>query len=1260
MSPRRHWLPMLSALALLFSSFALAPQPMRAQGEAVTYTVNTTSDALAGDCTATPTTCSLRQAINSASTDGTTSLIQFSLAPGTQVITLTSELPSLAGSGDRISGAVDNFGRPRVVISGNNNDSIRYGIRITGSNNTIEKLIFNNFDSNSTPNGVGIWITGAGATGNRILGNYFGIRPGEITSYPNSRGIQIDNGASGNIIGGSASEPTQRNIIAGNDLSGILLSGANGNFIRGNYIGMALDTGGNVVALGNGGPGVELSDSANNEVGGTADQRNLIADNSVGILISGAGATGNRILSNYIGTEDNGLAVLGSQEHGVVIQSGAKNNQLSGSSSAQLVISGNTGYGVLLRGDGTTGNTISGAYIGTGFNSTTAVPNGTGGVRIEDHANLNTIGPNAVISGNTGDGVSIGLTLPTSTAVISNSIKGSYIGLNRDGTAVVPNTGRGIVVNNGASETVIGGSSEADGNFIAGNGGVAILISGAPARPNVSNRLTTVRNNWIGLRRATAGGFPTERAPNGGEGVVVIDGARQVTITGNTITGDADNTATDFPGIRVEGDNTVGSDGPLSLSPTNVATVTISLNRIGWRPTSSTNNAPVAVPNGDGVVVSGRVQAVDVLSNTIQFNHGVAIRLTDVLTATVRGHNPIFRNRGIGVRVGGQSRNLTIERNIIRENGRNAAGTGVAAANSHGVALIGPIQDTKVISNSLVGNTGRGIFLQGNVDRATLQYNYLTQNGGPIELAGTSIFTGTSDPDTQSLPNHGIDPPIVDTTFVNPLSLRVNQAGFIEGYVYTSTVQTEAGLDPVSACVDCKIQLFGVSPTLAQPDGQGAILLRTVSEAGGSTPRDFITVDSNGRFSARIVDPLPRQILLVATDRFGNSSEYALMPVTGGLVLEGVGPLAADAAPGDTITYTLRLTNTGTVGYTNLRLSTSGTLERWIVGTEPISNTEFALAAGQSRLITVTLTLPTGPDPNVASGKVDTTTVRITGSPPAVTATAQLVTTVLPRPVIRVLPTRHSLGSGKPDTIVPHAFTLRNDGNVTVTLNLDYTTVDAAASPGIWATTLSTDTLTIAPGEEARTLLSVTIPTGALQGASATTYITGTIQPGVPPGPVFPSQTELFSATTRADLNDNADLYPNQTAEGAAGGEVSLTHTVENKSNGVATFCLDYVAASQSTVRFVSATNNFSVDDQGCFTLYTTNNSSQGQFTQAQFRAIVTLDQRLLRGDIEHVTIFLRKGSPDGETISDAVVEDTITINAGFKLPRLWVPLASR
>jgi CSLREA domain-containing protein len=1259
MSPRRHWLPMLSALALLVSSFALAPQPMEAQGEAVTYTVTTVLDNLSGNCTATPNTCSLRQAINSASADGTTSLIQFSVGSGTQTIVLTSEIPPLGGTGDRISGAVDNFGRPRVVISGGNNPDIPAGLQITGSNNTIEKLIFNNFVTTTAPNGVGIWITGPGATGNKIYGNYFGIQPGDTTSYPNQRGIQIDNGASGNIVGGAASEPTQRNIIAGNNLSGIYLSGANGNFIRGNFIGMALDANGAVVALGNGGPGIELTNSGGNEVGGAAEQRNLIADNSIGILINGTAATGNQIRSNYIGTDDNALVALGTQERGVMIQGGAKNNVLSGSSAAQLIISGNTGYGVLLRGAGTTGNTIAGAYIGTGFNSTTAVPNGLGGVRIEDSANRNTVGPNAVISGNTGDGVSIGLTLPTATTVVSNSIQASLIGLNRDGTAPLPNTGRGIAVNDGASETLIGGNSSADANYIAANGGPAIQISG------VTNELTVVRNNVIGVRRAVPGGSFTARAPNVGAGVLVSDGARQVTIASNTVAADADNTATDFPGIHVVGDGTAGNDGPFSLSSTNVATVTISSNRIGWLPTSPSNATPAPFPNGDGIAVSGRIQALNVLSNTIQLNQGLAIRLSDVLTATVRGQNPVARNRDGGIRIDGASFNLTVERNIVRENGRSANGAAVLNPSADAIALVAApssvITGANVISNSITANTGRGLVLEGDVNRATLRYNYLTGNGGPIDLVGATTYPGSgADPDSQATPNHGIDAPIVDLSFVNPLSLRVNQAGFIEGYVYTSTVRTETGLAPVSACITCTIQLFAVAPPPAAADGQGATLLRSIPEfGGGSTPRDFISVAPNGRFSARIVDPLPRQILLVATDGFGNSSEYAVLPVTGSIVLEGVTPLAASAAPGDTVTYTLRLRNTGTVGYTSLRLRTSGTLERWIVGTAPLTTTEFALAAGAERLVTVTLKLPTGPDPNVVAGKVDTTTVQITGAPPAVTATAQLVTTVLPRPVIRVTP-RSSLGSGKPGTTVPHAFTLRNDGNVTVTLNLAYTTVDAATSPGIWPTSLTTSTLTLPPGRDARTLLSVTVPTAAIQGASATTYLTATVQPGVAPGPVFPGVTEYFSATTRADLNDNADLYPNQTGQGAAGGEVSLTHTVENKSNGVAKFCLDYVAASQSTVRFVSATNNFVIDSQGCFTLYTAANSAQGQFTQAQFRAIITLDQRLLRDDTEQVTIFLRKGSPTGETISDAVVEDTIQITAGFKLPRLWAPLVRR
>jgi CSLREA domain-containing protein len=272
MSPRRHWLPLLSVVALLLTPFALAPRFSAAQAEAAIYTVTTTADTLAGDCRPTPATCSLRQAILAANADGVTSLIQFSLPAGLQTVTPSSVLPALSGTGDRVLGQEDNFGRPRIVIDGGN--SLRYGFQVTGSNNTIERLIFNRFVSGSAPNGVGVWITGAGATGNRLFGNYFGVQPGSTSSFTNQRGIQID------IIGGALGEPTQRNIIAGNNFSGVFISGANGNFVRGNYIGLTLDAGGAVAALGNNGPGIEISESTTNEVGGSFAQRNLIADNA--------------------------------------------------------------------------------------------------------------------------------------------------------------------------------------------------------------------------------------------------------------------------------------------------------------------------------------------------------------------------------------------------------------------------------------------------------------------------------------------------------------------------------------------------------------------------------------------------------------------------------------------------------------------------------------------------------------------------------------------------------------------------------------------------------------------------------------------------------------------------------------------------------------------------------------------------------------------------------------------------------------------
>lgn len=1230
MSPRRLWPLLLSALALVAVPFALNP---RAEAQTVTtYTVTTTADDRDGDCRATPTNCTLRQAILAANRDAGPSLIIFGNGfpeTGLQTITPVDEdLPPLETDGNTIEGAVDNFGRPRVIIDGAGVRS--YGFQITGKNNTVSRLIFTNFRSNVAPNGVGVWITTSNATGNRIYGNYFGLRPAEATAFPNRRGVQIDNGASGNFVGERIDQPTERNIITGNDFSGIYIEGANANFIYGNYIGLALNSAGAPVPLGNNGPGIEISNSSANEVGSTAValRRNVISDNSgAGIRLGGGVGGSNVIRSNYIGTNDTGTAAMGTQAVGVLIESGARNNQFVGTAAAPLVISGNNTYGVRIRGLNTSGNSVAGAFIGTNYLSTAAIANGSGGVRIEDGASSNTIGPDTVVSGNAGDGISLARTSGVASAVVGNSIRAALIGVSRGGNVPVPNTGRGIAVLNGARETVIGGVTTAtvfEGNIIAANGQEGVLVEGQ------DNRLTVVRNNFIGLRRPAAGDPITVAAPNGGTaGILVVNGAKETTISTNTVGGTA-TASSGFPGIFVQGD---GSGSVGAFSTTNVATVTLTANRIGCLPNvlsiAPCGTAPIARPNREGIVINGGVRNVSLLTNTVQLNVGAGIRLNDVYTVTLRSNvnSPIASNSGEGIFVGG---------------------------NSFAV---------QVLSNTLRSNAGQAIRLDGGVQRVTLRYNRLTRNGGPIELVGTTInFPPGSSPGDPNRPNHDIDPPIVDPDFASPARLRLFQSGRIEGYVLTSTVALDQPPNPPSACVNCSIQVFQPDPALPAPDGQGFELLRSAPDIG-FTPEDALRAGSNGFFAGNLElsgGRLPRQLLLIATDGAGNSSQYARFDVTTGLALEATSPLATSRGPGETVTYTLRLRNTGSVDFDNLILSTSGTLSGWQLTTDPIANSVIipSLPAQQTRDLTVTLTLPLGDHPNVRVPKTDRTTVTIRSAGVA-TVTATLETTVLGRPIILVTPPS-SLGAGRPTEQVPHSYVLRNNGNVTVTLGLDFFTRDPAISPGIWATTISTDSVTLRPGTEARMLAEVTVPPGAQQSVGgqlveATTFFTGTIPASTQFG--YPQQTVPFSATTRVNVSPSAIIYPDQEQSAFANSEVRFFHTVENKSNGPARFCFDYVANKQSTVRFESGTNGFVVDSQGCFDMYTETNFQAGRFQTAQFVAVVRTERRLLAGEIETINVFLRRDTPTGPTLAEARLVDRVIITGGEKLPRLWLPL---
>src|SRR5262249_54576574 len=126
--------------------------------------------------------------------------------------------------------------------------------------------------------------------------------------------------------------------------------GAMGNVVVGNHIGIN-QTRANI--LGNHLNGVDVHDGAS----GNTITSNFIAGNTFnGVLVFGAGATGNMVLGNLIGTDD---FAIGNGTNGVAI-SGISANTISGNT-----ISANGGQGVLLTGGGASGNLVQGNFIGT-------------------------------------------------------------------------------------------------------------------------------------------------------------------------------------------------------------------------------------------------------------------------------------------------------------------------------------------------------------------------------------------------------------------------------------------------------------------------------------------------------------------------------------------------------------------------------------------------------------------------------------------------------------------------------------------------------------------------------------------------------------------------------------------------------------------------------------------------------------------------------------------------------------------------------
>jgi uncharacterized repeat protein (TIGR01451 family)/CSLREA domain-containing protein len=333
-----------------------------------------------------------------------------------------------------------------------------------------------------------------------IRGNRIGTNAAGDGALGNGKGIELDDGANDNTIGGTGAG--QGNTISGNLAEGMSIVDGSGNSILGNKIGTNAS---GEVALANATHGISVF-SSNNIIGGaTASARNLISGNTLsGVRINGASATGNTVQGNYIGTDHTGTDPIGN-DVGVDIQE-ASQNLVGGVGQGQgNLISGNDQHGVMITDGTSQENVIQGNLIGTDKDGISAVKNGGSGVLLDIEASENLIGGSVagarnVISGNGNFGIFIDDNCFACTTVMTNNdILGNYIGTDITGEGQIGNELAGVFIDGGMSGNNIGDTGELNKNIIAFNGEEGIRIEKTASIQNKISANSIHSNGGLGI-----------------------------------------------------------------------------------------------------------------------------------------------------------------------------------------------------------------------------------------------------------------------------------------------------------------------------------------------------------------------------------------------------------------------------------------------------------------------------------------------------------------------------------------------------------------------------------------------------------------------------------------------------------------------------------------------------------------------------------------------------------------------------------------
>jgi CSLREA domain-containing protein len=316
MRSRRVTLFALAGVVAMVATFflVLAAKPAHAS---TTFTVNSPedfSDVNPGDgiCDASDTflnPCTLRAAIQEANATAAADTIDFNIpANATKTISPSfgfdaiihpviidgySQGKATADPADDATpntSADGNNAALKIELSGAQAEPGNVGLAISAANSTVKGLIINRWTDQ------GVVIKGSG---NKVEGNFIGTDAPGTSDLGNSLSGVFIFDAPNNTIGGTTA--AARNLISGNGQQGVNIggAGATGNKVQGNFIGT---NAAGTAALANSLNGVFISDVTNNTIGGTvAGARNLISGNTqAGVVVGSPVAKGNRILRNSI------------------------------------------------------------------------------------------------------------------------------------------------------------------------------------------------------------------------------------------------------------------------------------------------------------------------------------------------------------------------------------------------------------------------------------------------------------------------------------------------------------------------------------------------------------------------------------------------------------------------------------------------------------------------------------------------------------------------------------------------------------------------------------------------------------------------------------------------------------------------------------------------------------------------------------------------------------------------------------------------